>query len=713
MNKIIIILTLLLSMNLSHAERFGDSARIDSCNYSSDSNIKSIVEDAQECLETELSKETENNALNSQILEDVPSDLKKAFDFMMYFNAAILAFLIGFRLYESLNPKVRGHKSKKIIDTIIRASLMFGFATIVSDIEISKKVINTGYVGIEKNIILPLEVYNKVKQQSDIAKQRAIEANQSTIANKIIGVTRSMVNTKMCVTAYETKKMSSYGQNDIIVDIPIIDRPKDYVPERIEISDPLLDCISEFEEMNKHKTISDLGNRMLSSASVAYCSNLFDGNLIDCGSQYFHGDSALVPTLLNEYAIKISDLTNTFHEVKCKELEDKGLEQTEYKTFCRDYDDFGILYIDTESAPSLEEFETSFSELVEEFVLDYSAILESEIMIKNLPQSDSELYLTSLFDQALTTMKVENQDDGYTSSINERLGEINSTKPTKSSFYNGSDTDDEITHYNHIESTDDYFTYLNSQIQPFFDDATSFASQMLKDYAWVTDPKLLNGYYNGEDYVVFPNVIASLQNNKATIFALGTGIKFSTSYLKQKFKDQGKPLDKISKLETLGVLMIFISFLEPILLIVLFSIIFSMWFPMLASKVIRIFIKFFSVFYAKFETVSLADEVNELWFNASTISASIILPIVGTSIFAVLMQEILDNIWILTNNYNLLTAITYLWIHVVLQFIYAFVFIWLIYFTINKFNTKQKSEYKNIDKDPKSYAQTAKKLLGK
>lgn len=697
MNKIIIILTLLLSMNLSHAERFGDSARIDSCNYSSDSNIKSIVEDAQECLETELSKETENNALNSQILEDVPSDLKKAFDFMMYFNAAIISFLIGFRLYESLNPKVRGHKSKKIIDTIIRASLMFGFATIVSDIEISKKVINTGYVGIQKNIILPLEVYNKVKQQSDIAKQRAIEANQSTIANKIIGVTRSMVNTNMCVTAYETETMSSYSQNDI---------NDGYV------SDALLDCISDFESTNNHKSISDLGNRMLSSAAVAHCSILYGGNMVDCGSQYSFGDSNLVPTLLDTYSSKVSQLTNSFRVIQCKELQDKGLDQNEFKTYCRQYDENGLSYIDTESALTLEEFQTSFSELIEEFVLDYSAILESEIMIKNLPQSDSELYLTSLFDQALRTMKVENRDDGYTSSINERLGEITSTAPTKSSFYNGSDTDDEITHYNHIESTDDYFTHLNSQIQPFFDDATSFASQMLRDYAWVTDPKLLNGYYNGEDYVVFPNVIASLQNNKATIFALGTGIKFSTSYLKQKFKDQGKPIDKISKLETLGVLLIFISFLEPILLIVLFSIIFSMWFPMFASKIIRIFIKFFSVFYAKFETVSLADEVNELWFNASTISASILLPIAGTSIFAVLMQEILDNIWILTNNYNLLTAITYLWIYVVLQFIYAFVFIWLIYFTINKFNTKQKSEYKNIDKDPKSYANKAQKLLG-
>ncbi|WP_075498244.1 hypothetical protein [Moritella viscosa] len=710
MNKIIIILTLIFSISTSYG--YEEAARIGSCNYSSDTNIQSIVEDAQECIETELDKSTEQNDLNLQVLDELPNDLKEANDFLMYFNVTILAFVLGFKLYESLNPKIREKKQKKLIDTIVRVVLALLFFTTIVNTDMSEDVLGSGYKVIQKNILLPSEVHNKLKEQSTVEKQRAIDANKSVIASKILGVARGMVNTEMCAISYRTEAMSSFGQNDIIVDIPIIDRPNDYVPERIETSVPLLDCISEFEELNKHKTISDLDNRMLSSASVAHCSNLFDGNLIDCGSQYFHGDSALVPTLLNEYAIKMSDLTNTFHEVKCKELEAKGLDQAEYKTFCRDYDEIGILYIDTESAPSLEEFDSLFSEIVEQFILDYSAILESEIMIENQTQADSELYLTSLFDQAILTMTVDSKDEGYASAINNRLIEITSSAPHKVDFDSGSHIGDDVTHYNHIESVDDYFTYLNSQIQPFFDDANSFASQMLRDYEWVSNPEILNGYYRGDDYVVHSNVITSLQNHKTTTFVAGTILKISASYMKQKLEDEGKPTDKVSKIETLGVLLIFITFMEYIILIALFTIIFAMWFPMLASKVIRMFIKFFAVFYAKFETVSLADEVNELYFNASTISASIILPVMGTSIFAALMKEILDNIWILNSYDNIFTAVTYLWIHVILQFVYAIVFITLIYITFNHINSKQKSEYKNLGEDPKSMMNKSRRFLG-
>ncbi|SGY95129.1 hypothetical protein [Moritella viscosa] len=709
MNKIIIILTLLFSIS---TYAYKDAARIGSCNYSSDTNIQSIVEDAQDCIETELNKNTEQNELNFQVLDELPSDLKAANDFLMYFNVVILSFVLAFKLYETLNPKIRERKQKKLIDTLIRGVLALLFFTTVTNTDMSEDVLGRGYKVIQKNTLLSLEVNNKLKEQSTIAKQRAIDANKSTIANKILGVARGMVNTEMCSISYNTEAMSSFGQNDIIVDIPIMYRSKDYVPERIETSVPLLDCISEFEERNKHKTISDLGNRMLSSAAVAHCSNLFDGNMVDCSSQYFHGKSPLVPTLLNEYSKQISELTKTFHEIKCKELQDKDLEQNEYKTYCRDYDELGIFYIDTESVPTLGEFETMFSHIVEEFVLDYSAILESELMIVNQPQADSELYLTSLFDQAIKTMTVDNKDEGYTSAINDRLIEITSSAPHKVNFNSGSHTGDDVTHYNHIESVDDYFAYLNTQIQPFFDNANSFASQMLRDYTWVTDPKLFNGMYKGEDYVVYSNVITSLQNHKATTFVAGTILKVSASSVKQKLINEGKPIKKVAKIETLGVLLIFVSFMEYIILIVLFTIIFAMWFPMLASKIIRVFIKFFAVFYAKFETVSLGDEVNELYINASTIPASIILPIAGTSIFTAIMQEIIDNIWILNTYNNIFTAISLLWIYVVLQFVYAIVFIFLIYITFNHFNSKQKSEYKNIGEDPKSMMQKSRKFLG-
>ncbi|MEZ9804613.1 hypothetical protein AB4264_25505, partial [Vibrio sp. 10N.261.55.B8] len=64
------------------------------------------------------------------------------------------------------------------------------------------------------------------------------------------------------------------------------------------------------------------------------------------------------------------------------------------------------------------------------------------------------------------------------------------------------------------------------------------------------------------------------------------------------------------------------------------------------------------------------------------------------------------------NSYdNIFTVVTYLWIGVILQFVYAIVFITLIYITFNHINSKQKSEYKNLGEDPKSMMNKSRRFL--
>ncbi|MBH0073984.1 hypothetical protein I6F48_00200 [Pseudoalteromonas sp. SWYJ118] len=688
----ILIFTLLFSFSALSMEK---DLTIGECNYSyqASKNLKVSVEENSKCLTGALEKKTEQNNKNKKTFSDASGKLKSSYDTIKPYMGGLLTLLLLYKLIQFLSPENRERAKQGGTDVLFKVSLFSLAVMIMSEVELIQDISDKGLNTIFHNMILPLAVNNHIKEQSDTVKQHAVEANRTIITEKIVQMSQSMFESEICAISYKANLMTSYS----LKDLEVID------------ANPVLLCMDNYKAKNSSKSITEMDNRMLLSSAINHCSQVSESShLIDCGKQYSLGFSQGINSTINKYSIEIARLANEFHAVNCNILKNKN--KNNYETYCRDYTNGDFSLIETDK--TLGDFDTHFNFTIESFVTDYSNIIKREMEL--IQKIVKEGKMASAYDQAVEAMTIPNRDEEYGKIIKDRVNELQFISPYRRDFETGRHLQSLVTDLKVIESVDDYFSYLNHSSLSSFENANNFASNLLRQFTWITDPEKLIGEYSdslNEEFKINSDVLLAIQENKASFLAVGTITKISVAIAKRAFKKQGKPLGKLTMIDTIGSICIFLSFYKEVLTVTFISIGYALFLPTIITALILISLKFLSSLFLKVDIIYLGDEINDIYFNIQNISLSLLIPIVGTSLFANVIQHLIDNVDILNNGYQSILAILNLTVYLIVCLGLLAVQIYLMFWTYNYINSKSKSKSENIKDNPKTFALKGKKIL--
>jgi hypothetical protein len=688
----ILIFTLLFSFSALAMEK---DLTIGECNYShqASKNLKVSVEENSKCLTEALAKKTEQNNKNKKTFSDASGKLKSSYDTIKPYMGGLLTLLLLYKLIQFLSPENRERAKQGGTDVLFKVSLFSLAVMIMSEVELIQDISDKGLNTVFHNMILPLAVNNHIKEQSDTVKQHAVESNRTIITEKIVDMSQSMFESEICAISYKTNLMTSYSLKDL----------------KVVEANPVLRCIDDYKSKNSNKSITEMDNRMLLSSAINHCSQVSESShLIDCGKQYSLGSSQDVTSVINKHSIRMAQLANEFHAVNCLIL--KGNNQNNYETYCRDYNNGDFSLIETNK--TLSDFDTNFNSIVESFVSDYSRVLKNEMELKQ--KIVREGIMTSAYDQALEAMTITNRDEDYGTIIKDRVNELQFISPYRRDFETGRHLQSAVTDLKVIESVDDYFSYLNHSSLSYFENSNNFVSNLLRQFTWITDPKRLIGEYTdslNEEFKINADVLLAIQENRASFLAVGTTIKISVAMAKRALKKQGKPLGKLTMIDTIGSICIFLSFYKEILTVTFISIGYALFLPTIITALILISLKLLSSIFLKIDIIYLGDEINDIYFNIQNISLSLLIPIVGTSLFSNVIQHLIDNIEMLNDGYQSILAILNLTVYLIVCLGLLAVQIFLMFWTYNHINAKSKSKSENIKDNPKTLALKGKKIL--
>lgn len=710
----ILILTLCFTANVGALEQ---DLTIGECNYSIQSNtsIRSSVKDNSKCLKASLEQETLQNNLNKNIYGDVPEKLKSSYDSIKPFMGFLLALIIIWKLISFQNERNREDSKKEHTNLLFKFSIFSLAVMALSELEILQEQMDKGLDVIVHNQILPLAVNNQLLEQSEAVKQHAIEANRTIISDKIIEMSQSMFDSEMCSISYKTKSMTFYNLDDL-----------EYV------SDPLLNCIEEYKSKNSNKILFERDNRMLQASAIENCSHVSkSSHIIDCGQQYSHGNNIEINNVINKYSIEMAKLANQFHAVNCMDL--KVSDKNNYETYCRDFKDDEFSLINTDK--TIDDFDSLFSSTIESFITEYSAVLKiymansieklklaKEKRRQHQRDKDAENnkftkekmknnLMNSVFDQALLAMTVQNKNEDYSSIIKNAVNNLQATSPSRRDLETGRYLEDNITDYSVVETVDDYFSYLNNASQPFFEDANDYVSNLLRQYAWIEDPKLTIGSYTDstgkKEYKISSNVIASLQENSSSFLIVGTTIKVSVAVAKKFYRD----MKGLATADLTGSILIFLSFAPEILIYVFLGIAYSLTISVIIVSLIMLSIKVLTSYFLKIDVVYLGDEINEFYFKIQNITLAIIIPIAGVSMFGSITQVLIDHIELLNTGYKSILALMNLSVYLFVILSNLVLQAYLMFWTYNYLSSKTESKFERINDNPKSLVKKGKKML--